>query len=301
MKNQREGSFASYFTDIVIGDELIMIDAIPVDQLTFDEAMKFLKIRLTAAKETSAIQSPIRSVSLLPLSRPKKLFQRAPSIDTGIASHDNVTLTFLTLEERLRRLRRAAVSKNATGPVERRFSQNILNRNEESKDPASLEMSHSRKLLLVDTKIFFQSVFIFLRVPDSTNPPHRIINRSLHWIVSMYMCVYTMTVCVCLCLYMLISLCQQVYYRQRGCDSHRWNSIAPGETASYTWEEPTKPKKLSVRVGSGKWFDSELDRQSSFTSHETKKGRPLFSFQFIDNEEQGHFGATKTGEFQRVF
>jgi len=39
----KEGSYASYFTDIIVGDELIMIDSLPVSQLTFDDAMKFLK------------------------------------------------------------------------------------------------------------------------------------------------------------------------------------------------------------------------------------------------------------------
>ena len=43
VKGIKEGSYASYFTDIVVGDELIMIDDIPVDQLAFDEAMKYLK------------------------------------------------------------------------------------------------------------------------------------------------------------------------------------------------------------------------------------------------------------------
>lgn len=45
VKGIKEGSFASYFTDIMVGDSLIMIDAVPVEQLSFDEAMKYLKGR----------------------------------------------------------------------------------------------------------------------------------------------------------------------------------------------------------------------------------------------------------------
>lgn len=43
VKGTREGSYASYFTDIVVGDELVLIDDVPVTQFTFDEAMKHLK------------------------------------------------------------------------------------------------------------------------------------------------------------------------------------------------------------------------------------------------------------------
>ncbi len=43
VKGIKEGSYASIFTDIIVGDELMMIDAMPVSQLTFDEAMKYLK------------------------------------------------------------------------------------------------------------------------------------------------------------------------------------------------------------------------------------------------------------------
>jgi hypothetical protein len=43
VKGTKDGSFASYFTDIVVGDELVLIDDVPVTQFTFDEAMKHLK------------------------------------------------------------------------------------------------------------------------------------------------------------------------------------------------------------------------------------------------------------------
>ena len=188
VKGVREGSYASYFTDIMVGDELIMIDAIPVEQLTFDEAMKYLKMRLAAAKEvaeTSAIHSPLRSARLK-RTRPKKRLQKASSHGSTRSNDNVVNLTFLTLEERLRRLRRAAVSKNTKEPsAENRISQNVPNHKE-------LEMERNpRKDLLVDMKFLFQSMFIFLRAPDSADPPHRIINRSLHWIVSahLFVCV----------------------------------------------------------------------------------------------------------------
>eukprot|EP00986_Skeletonema_menzelii_P013164 scaffold7491_cov142-Skeletonema_menzelii.AAC.15 len=43
VKGTRDGSYASHFTDIVVGDELVSIDDVPIKQLTFAEAMKHLK------------------------------------------------------------------------------------------------------------------------------------------------------------------------------------------------------------------------------------------------------------------
>ena len=53
VKGVREGSYASYFTDIAAGDEMIMIDSMPVKKLTFDEAMKYMQVRLNSAKEAA--------------------------------------------------------------------------------------------------------------------------------------------------------------------------------------------------------------------------------------------------------
>ena len=69
----------------------------------------------------------------------------------------------------------------------------------------------------------------------------------------------------------------------------------PGESAAYTWQELTKPKKLSIRVGKSEWmFNSKTaDRRN-------KKKGPVFSFEFIQDEEQGYFGATKTVKLDQI-
>ena len=191
-----------------------------------------------------------------------------------------MTLTFLTLEERLRRLRRAAVSKDASKAMgsRRRAMSNDSEMMQLGADEHHEEHSDLSKELLVDMKFLFQSVFVFLRAPDPKDPPHRVINRSLHW---------------------------KIYYRQRGCDAHPWQCLSPGESAAYTWEEPLKAKKLSVRVGVGEWIAGELGKHDRIamgdTFEGTKKSRtPLFSFQFIQNEEQGHFGAIKTVKLEEI-
>lgn len=65
-----------------------------------------------------------------------------------------------------------------------------------------------------------------------------------------------------------------------------------------------KAKKLSVRVGVGEIIESELGRQSSVprmaSEGASKKRRPLFTFQFIEDEEQGTFGPTKTVRLEEI-
>ena len=81
--------------------------------------------------------------------------------------------------------------------------------------------------------------------------------------------------------------------------------MSPGESSAYTWEEPTlKVKKLSVRVGVGEWIGGQTSIRNDITAGSPegrKKGfMPLFSFQFTENEEQGHFGATKTVKLEEI-
>ena len=276
VKGVREGSYASYFTDIVAGDEMIMIDSMPVKKLAFDEAMKYMKVRLNSAKE-AAEKRTIPSLQLM-MNKTKKIIQRTGANDSQ--SNDNVvTLTFLTLEERLRRLRRAAVGRTAGRSIARESSETV-----QKIDHAALqEQGDSSKELLVDMKFLFQSAFVFLRTSNISDPPYRIINRSLHW---------------------------RIYYRQRACDSHPWHCLSPGESSAYTWEEPLKVKKLSVRVGAGEWTDDKLGNQHRITTKGASGGSgktwgrkleyPIHSFQFLMKEEDGHFGAVKTIKLEEI-
>jgi hypothetical protein len=170
VKGVKEGSFASYYTDISIGDELICIDDTPVEQLKFEEAMKLLRTRLSSIKETPEITNQLN-----------RTFQqrRKSKCDDGEGSELNgcVRLTFKTLEERMRSVRRkAVVGRVATSTKE---SRRILGQNDKSEK----EMQQTKDLL-VDMKFLFQSIFIFVREPNSLEPPHKIINRSLQWAVS---------------------------------------------------------------------------------------------------------------------
>ena len=176
VKGIREGSYTSLFTDVIVGDELILIDGIAVESLTFDEAMKHLKSRLAAAKEAAEktkSQSPVRPLQLIR----KKRNQKQPSF-----SNDVLTLTFLTLEERLRRLRRAAVSKDISSKRSLLKAKGLMEAMRQD-DSANSAQDNGSKDLLVDMKYLFQSVFVFLRSAPQDDPPHRITNRSLHYLV----------------------------------------------------------------------------------------------------------------------
>ena len=177
VKGVKPGSYASNFTDITVGDEMIMIDDIRVDTLTFAEVMKYMKSRLAAANEFGndiANQSPRASQFQLMRSTKKKRSHRAQADETVLTDH-SVTLTFLTQEERLRRLRRAAVSKNAIRGENANTSNILMSEMVQEIDHAPSAASSNE--VLVEMKFLFQSVFVFLRAPDSSDPPHRVINR----------------------------------------------------------------------------------------------------------------------------
>lgn len=71
----------------------------------------------------------------------------------------------------------------------------------------------------------------------------------------------------------------------------------PGESAPYTWQEPTKPKKLSVRVGICEWI---FDSNKKSNRPETAKSPFFLSFHFIKDEEQGFYGVTKTIKLEEI-
>jgi hypothetical protein len=280
VKGIREGSYASYFTDIACGDEMIKIDSTLVKNLSFDDAMKLMKSRLYSAKQaaekrTNSLGTKSLQLQLM-VNKTKKRIQRT-AYDSESNNDNVVTLTFLTQEERLRRLRRAAVGTTAGTRIAQESRVTV-----QKIDHAIMpEQGDTSKELLVDMKFLFQSVFVFLRRPISADPPYRIVNRSLHW---------------------------RIYYRQKACDSHPWQCLSPGESSAYTWEEPLKVKKLSVRVGAGEWIDGEFGRQHPTTATlgqiGKSKGReyehPIFSFQFFRNEELGYFGGVKTIKLEEI-
>lgn len=156
VKGVKESSYAAHWTDITVGDELLRIDDIPVEQLSFEEAIKLIKIRLSSVTD-KAIKRKISAVSEPKLS---------------------VVLTFMTFEERMRSLRRKAVIGRAVRmPMDSRRNLISKNATEDS------NMSQSKDLM-VDMKFLYQSIFMFVQESKTNEPPHIIRNRSLKWAVS---------------------------------------------------------------------------------------------------------------------
>lgn len=221
----------------------------------------------------------------------------APSRNSYSVSGQRRTLvlTFMTVEERRRRIRLNAVknkSQHRGIPGTRDASRQKAELAAKNKTGASGVSAFERssaaskkreEAILVDMKFLHQSIFVFVRDLDESHPPYRIENRAIN---------------------------HAIYFRQRGCDGHPWNRLGPGETAAYVWEEPTKQKKLTVRVGmnlltlqgvDGDERDWRTDRTTSAKKNSHAEGlKVLYPFSLIENEEQGGYGPTKSIRLEQI-
>lgn len=259
------------------------------------------KARLLYARELTEreVNQPLQQRLNMSLQRKRKL--KKMNLDSSAARKESVTLTFVTLEEKMRRLRSAAASRQPNGPENIRagiIEGSIV----PGRSDINLLPQESSRDILVDMNFLYQTIFVNVREPDPTDPLHRIINRSSNWDVSLYVNLFFSNSLLFSTLTSFSCADLQIYYRQRACDTHPWKCLSPGESAAYTWEEPLKPKKLSVRVGAGEWDDTHFgkDNRSTAGTVERRQKRPMFSHHFIENEEQGHFGAMKTVKLEEI-
>jgi hypothetical protein len=295
VKGTKRGKYSINNTDIHVGDELVQIDDTLVSHLTFVDTMKLLKERLSEvldayrSNQLQSIQNPV-----LKPKKPKflKRFDKSnqsnqPAIQENpdtIPSKDRetITLVFQTLEHRMKKLRGKALGRrnvstrmrgnapvNARGRIDSghhkelaRANENIsLNRGATSRHHAgnTLNVQNKEDRIQVSMKHLNQSIFVFVHGMNF-NSPYRIENRSLDHVI---------------------------YFRQRGCNHHQWNSLPSGDSVDYTWEEPMKPHKLTVRVG--------IQRPKK--PHVVKKFMP---FNLIENEDQAGFGASRTVRLDEI-
>ena len=167
VKGVKDGSYAFYWTDITVGDELISIDGIAVEEFTFDEAIKFMKARFSSTKDkTDSMHQFFRKTK--------------NQTDETLEQSDRIELTFMTLEERMRNLRRKAV----IGRAKTNLRNSITKKSHFSKNEKPENSMNQTKNLLIDMKFLFQSIFIFVQEPKAKDAPHIIRNRSLQWAVS---------------------------------------------------------------------------------------------------------------------
>jgi len=322
VKGTKRGKYSYNSTDIHVGDELRQINGEQVSRMSFEEVMVKLKDAVAAVSADYRSQRYGMDDASRPNStlKPGKLLksitggtisisggsgptsQTLSSGTTSIHRGRRLVLTFRTVEERRMRIRsralkagkskkmyhrrdsitkessvrnaRGSTGHGATSPVaaiERRSS----NARTEKREDA----------LLVDMKFLHQSIFVFVRDFDASNPPYRIENRAIN---------------------------HAIYFRQRGCDGHPWKRLSPGESAAYVWEEPTKPKKLTVRVGTNLRSLQGVDGRTNFSQSKTAKKankaskahatgiKVLYPFSLIESEEQGGYGPTKTIRLEQI-
>lgn len=306
VKGTKRGKFAYNHTDIHVGDELLRIDGVSVARMSFAEAMKLIKERITQIRadgEQRRLQTAehVRRQGML-----RRIsagvgvgaLRRGSGIQTtgfdGHVQQTQLTLTFRTLEERLRKLRTRADpgehqnSQEGDGELVRHLPHQF------SDDEAGYQV------FSVEMKSLHNTMFVILRETDHENPPFRIQNRSINHIV---------------------------FFRQRGCDGHPWNILLPGESIPYSWEEPMRSKKLTVRVAhksqdvfkvnsgdassmdesiSGVAMEQETEVDiAAATEHEKQAARvarlrQALAYQYVDTEERGGYGPSITVRLEEI-
>ena len=98
VKSTKRGKFA-YNSNVQVGDQLLCVDDSNIDSLSFEETMKLIKAKLSALSVAEQRNQP-KKISMLSLQKKPTEIQ---SESRGCTT--NLTLTFRTFEERLRRER----------------------------------------------------------------------------------------------------------------------------------------------------------------------------------------------------
>jgi hypothetical protein len=295
VKGTKRGKYAYNHTDIHVGDELLRVDGVSVLRMSFVETMKLIKERLAFVasvrrQQKKEAKQPKRGLRRLSLSAPSRRFSasffKPSSYEEGSSAKPAyLTLTFRTFEERLRKLRLKAGTRDGN-----------LNLNLAQRRASGLIPDAKIDGISVEMKSWHNTMFVVVREQDQENPLFRIQNRSINHIV---------------------------FYRQRGCDGHPWNHLMPGESKPYSWEEPMKSKKLSVRVaaksqdifkldgmaGSDAFsdVDSDVERDGDTAAGDPDKHagraarlRQAFAQQFVDTEERGGYGPSISVRLEEI-
>ena len=298
VKGTKRGRYAFNNTDIRVGDELLRVDNIVVSQLTFAETMKLLKERL--AQTAIRPEHDVVTVQRNRVSMRNRRHKKSSRLEVIHGYHGSsnpedersVVLTFRTLEERLRRVRVKAsntspskkhTSDATTGPVSLSGIETENERRQTDEDE-----ERDKPHVKVELRAIYNSMFIVVREQNTLSPPYRIQNRAMsHFIL----------------------------FRQRGCPGYPWNVLQPGESNVYCWEEPTKPHKLTLRVGAiytplnretgDDEVCSQTDTEAAIDICEPRHGRQsrlkqFLSVQSVDGEDQAGFGIAVTVKLDEI-
>jgi hypothetical protein len=226
VKAVKKNSFSFNQSDIHVGDELLLIGAVPVSRMTFVEAMNMLRTRLAEVTMRRPVEprrtnrrASLRLIPLIGFPRSNQSLSDEP-----IQGAEPLVLIFRTVEERLRRVRLKAAKSNAVKSADR-HEPDVTDRADASPADSSRALSslasppQPLEYFTAELKTLHNCMFLVLREAD--NIPYRVQNRTIN---------------------------STIYYRQKGCSAHPWQILKPGQSDSYCWEEPMRPKRLTVRA-----------------------------------------------------
>ena len=219
---------------------------------------------------------PVKDMSFEDVMRKLKLLQA----DRGSK------LTFQTVEQKLRLIRESAKSQPPENSKDTNSKQgekrtSLLNRRKGSVqsrkpnvDKSSIESAammiqpyedKGSIPITVEMRVVDSSVFMILTELDtSARPEYRVVNNS-H--------------------------CNIIHYRQKSVRDGWWQSLEPGMSAPYIWDNPIKSHKLLIRIGrntlcpTDTYNSTDEKRLLFFSSNTSEKYTELLNFDDIGSEE----------------
>ena len=171
-----------------------------------------------------------------------KNFKRVVGALKELLATTGATLRFRTHEEHMRLLRLRALGQLVPG----------LGRGSNADQEGDKE---GPEYITVQLKPVGPSVYMIVGKLDvAASPPYRIVNRTKNFMI---------------------------HFRQLGCDSHPWVSLAPHESTLYTWEEPLKAHRLDLRVGVKKGGGQQQHQQHAAPAGRRLLGRGHVPHEFV--------------------
>jgi C2 domain len=228
VKDLKKDFFCFNKTDVHVGDELLLIDGAPVARMTFAEAMNVLRNRLgelrtQAQQQAQQNEPPLRRTPMrrgsIGFAISSRFPGNKPAVEEGSGQVRPLRLTFRTVEERLRRVRLKAAKSNAGAVRLNPASDGTPAAESDPQYGGELSRTTEPTFMKAELRTLHHSLFLVLGQDPAV--PYQVQNRSSS---------------------------STIYFRQRGCNGHPWRCLKPGASELYAWEEPMKPRRLSVRV-----------------------------------------------------
>ena len=300
VKGTKRGRYSFNHTDIHVGDELLRIDNVEVSHMTFLETMKILKERVAFVSfaRQVAVRDSNRRERAMSFRQKRMLHRVATPEEFAVTGEEQLVLTFRTFEERLRRLRANASRTRNHSTTTDRSSHAIRHLSslplpsgaDTHGQPLRRKQEHDSVIgeLKVEMRNIHSSLFVIISEQDPDTLPYRIENRAMN---------------------------HNIFFRQHGCTGHPWNILKPGETKIYTWEEPTKPRRLCVKVGlnnisfledegtndSGNGeFQEDSDSETDINGGRPARFKQILSAQYVDSEDRAGFGAVRIVKLEEI-